>query len=159
LNTEERVVGIAQMAICHAPSKLSCLGLGSCVAVILCDPGLRLGGMVHVLLPSAPNPCAIEEKYADTGTRKLFKEMLVNGAKKERMWAKLVGGAQMFANMNLYVMDIGKQNALVVRKVLRELGVKIIAEDVEGSRGRSAYFDPATGKILVLTAFAPPRTI
>ena len=159
MTKESRVVGIAQMAVCRAPDQLTCLGLGSCVAVILYDPGLRLGGIVHVLLPHAPNPCETPEKYADSGTRKLFNEMLSKGAKKERMWAKLVGGAQMFPNMNLYVQDIGKMNAMEVRKALRELGVRIAAEDVEGTRGRSAYFETETGKIVIQTAFAPSKTI
>jgi len=154
-----KTVGIAQMALCRAPERLSCLGLGSCVAIILYDPSLKLGGVVHVLLPHAPNPCECEEKYADTGTRKLFLEMVSKGAKKERLVAKLVGGAQMFPDMNLYVTDIGKQNSIEARRVLRELGVRVVAEDLEGNRGRSAYFDPEDGTVTIQTAFSPTRVI
>lgn len=154
-----KIVGIGQMALCRAPEQLSCLGLGSCVAIVVHDPVMKLGGMVHVLLPQAPNPCERPEKYADSGTRKLVFEIISKGAKKERLVAKLVGGAQMFPGMNLYVTDIGKQNIIEARKALRELGVRIVAEDLEGNRGRSAYFDPETGKVVVETAFSPTRVI
>jgi len=87
--TAAKVVGIAQMAICHSPEKLTCLGLGSCVAVVMYEPGIKMGGIVHVLLPKAPDNHDIEEKYADTGTRKLFREMVQRGARKERLVAKL----------------------------------------------------------------------
>jgi len=154
-----RIVGIAQMAICHAPGELACLGLGSCVAVILYDPGARLGGIVHVLLPKAPDNCESHEKYADTGTRKLVKELLAKGATRDRLVAKLVGGAQMFANLNLSVSDIGKHNLEEAKRTLRELGIKLVSENTEGNRGRSAYLDTQTGKVTVETAFAPTKVI
>jgi chemotaxis protein CheD len=156
---EQRIVGIAQMATCRAPEQLACLGLGSCVAVILYDPSLRLGGIVHVLLPKAPDNCLVEEKYADTGTKKLVREMMMKGSSKERLVAKLVGGAQMFQSLNLSISDIGRANCQEVRRVLREFGIRIVAEDVEGARGRSAFLNSETGRVVVETAFLPTRTI
>ena len=156
---DQKIIGIAQMATCRAPEQLACLGLGSCVAVILYDPFLRIGGIVHVLLPKAPAKCLTEEKYADTGTRKLVHELVAKGATKERLVAKLVGGAQMFSNLNLSISDIGKANLSEARKALRDLGIRIVAEDVEGKRGRSAYLSSDTGKVVVETAFSPTRTI
>lgn len=156
---DQRIVGIAQSATCRAPEQLACLGLGSCVAVILYDPALRIGGIVHALLPKAPVNCTMEEKYADSGTRKLVRELMAKGASKERLVAKLIGGAQMFSNLNLSISDIGKANIAEARKALRELGIRIIAEDVEGKRGRSAYLNSETGKVVVETAFSPTRTI
>jgi chemotaxis protein CheD len=157
--TDSHIVGIGQMAVCHSPEKLSCLGLGSCVAVILYDPSAKIGGLVHVLLPKAPNNCDREEKYADAGTRKLFKELSVRGARKERLVAKLVGGAQMFTSINLSLADIGRDNSTTARKTLSELGIKIVAEDLAGHRGRSLYFDSSNGYVTVQTTFGPTRVI
>jgi len=154
-----RVVGIGQIALAHSPEQIACLGLGSCVAVILYDPVLKIGGIVHVLLPKAPDPCTVEEKYADTGTRKLLRELIVRGAKKERIMAKLVGGAQMFPNLNLTISDIGKHNCWEARRTLRELGIQVASHDTEGTRGRSAYLDTETGRVKVETAFSPTRVI
>lgn len=156
---ELKVVGIAQMAVFRAPEQLVCLGLGSCVAVILYDPSLKMGGIVHALLPRAPQKCPVQEKYADTGTKKLAYEMTMRGALKDRLVAKIVGGAQMFPSLNLSISDIGKANCSEARKALRDLGIRIVAEDVEGNRGRSAFFNLETGKVLVETAFAPSKTI
>jgi chemotaxis protein CheD len=156
---EPHVVGISQQAVCHSPEQLSCLGLGSCVAVILYDPQSKVGGMAHVLLPKAPQKVDMEEKYADTGTRKLVREMTVNGAAKDRMIAKLVGGAQMFKNLNVQFANIGRLNVLESRKALREFAIRIVAEDIEGDRGRSALLDSATGQVTVKKVFSPTRVI
>ena len=156
---EPRSVSIGQLAICHSPEQLVCLGLGSCVAVILYDSLHRVGGMVHVLLPKAPPKCDAEGKYADTGTKRLVREMCVNGAGKERLVAKLVGGADMFKNLNLSVSNVGHNNIVEARKTLRELNVRIVAEDTEGERGRSAFLDSTNGSVTVKKAFSPTRVI
>lgn len=157
--SEPHTVGIGQMAVCHAPEQIVCLGLGSCVAIILYDPVARIGGVVHVLLPKSPVKCDSEEKYADTGTRKLVKEMLNHGVKKERLVAKLVGGAQMFPNLNLAIANIGRENSMIIRNTLRELMIRIVAEDLGGSRGRSAYFNTSDGHVTVRTAFEPVKVL
>lgn len=156
---EPRTVGIGQLAVCRPPEQLMCLGLGSCVAVIMYDGQSKVGGIVHALLPKAPKNVDQEGKYADTGTQSLFHEMTVNGASKDRIIAKLVGGAQMFKNLNVQVADIGKHNVQEARRVLRELHVRIVAEDVEGDRGRSAYLDSSTGRVTVKKVFSPTRVI
>jgi len=155
---DQKIVGIAELAVCRAPQQLACLGLGSCVAAIVYDPVAKIGGMVHVLLPHLPNN-GKEEKYADSGVRKLVKEMLRKGARKQNLRAKLVGGAQMFKNMELSTSDIGRDNHLSAAKVLHELGIPVVASDVGGSRGRSAYLDTANGRVTVKTAFEPDRII
>lgn len=154
-----QAVGIGQLAVCHSPEQLMCLGLGSCVAVIMYDPQSRVGGIVHALLPKAPQKVDQEGKYADTGTRRLFQEMTVNGGSRERIIAKLVGGAQMFKTLNLQIADIGRLNVREARGVLRELSVRIVAEDIEGDRGRSAYLDSTTGLVTVKKVFSPPRVM
>jgi len=157
--SQRRVVGIAQMVICRAPDQLACLGLGSCVAVIVYDPSTKIGGIVHVLLSKAPTKCNDPEKYADTGTRKLVSEMILKGAKKEKLVAKLVGGAQMFSRLNLSIADIGRLNLEVARRTLRELGVPVVASDIGGTHGRSAIMDTLTGKVTIEAAFSPVRVI
>jgi len=156
---DQIIVGIAQMAVCRAPHGLACLGLGSCVAVILYDPVMKMGGIVHVLLPKAPHNCDSDEKYADTGTKKLVKELLAKGASKERLVAKLVGGAQMFPSLSLSVSDIGRHNIEEAKRILKDIGVKIVSEDTQGNRGRSAYLNTENGRVIIETAFSPTKTI
>jgi chemotaxis protein CheD len=156
---ETRNVGIAELVLCRAPEQLTCLGLGSCVAAILYDPTTKLGGIVHILLPKAPPNSQSQEKYADTGIRRLHAKVLEKGAVKSTLVAKLVGGAQMFTSLNIAIANIGVENIRESRATLRLLGVKIVAEDLEGNRGRSVQFDAATGKVTVRTAFGHTRTM
>ncbi|MGB9804281.1 chemotaxis protein CheD, partial [Desulfofundulus sp.] len=46
-------VGIADYKIGKDPARLITLGLGSCVGVSLYDPVLKLGGLLHLMLPDS----------------------------------------------------------------------------------------------------------
>lgn len=157
--SEPVLVGIAQMAVAKAPEKICCMGLGSCVAVFLYDPRAKIGGVVHVLLPKAPRVTKTPLKYADAGVKALFDELVSNGARKENLKAKLVGGAQMFHNLNIGISDIGKDNVEEARKALRQLGIRVSAQDIQGNRGRSAVFDPGSGTVSIKTAFSEEHFI
>ncbi|UCE91446.1 MAG: chemotaxis protein CheD [Methanobacteriota archaeon] len=150
---DAKLVGIAQYATAKAPEQLCCLGLGSCVGVFLYDPSTKIGGVVHALLPRAPNGSILEAKYADTGIRLLQRRTVTDGAFEHRIIAKLTGGAQMFKDLNLKMGDIGRQNVLQSRRTLGELGISIVSEDVEGERGRSAYYSLGDGSVRVRKAF------
>jgi len=158
---EPRLVGIAQLAVAKAPEQLCCLGLGSCIAVFMYDGHLRMGGVVHALLPKAPDKMTAdsETKYANTGIRRLQRELISRGVKKERIRVKLVGGAQMFPNIDLNMKDIGADNHHAARETLKELGILVVAEDVLGRHGRSAFFNLEDGHVLIKAAFSPDKTI
>ena len=47
------VIGIGEQAVAGADSLIVTHALGSCVAVCLWDPGVRIGAMLHFLLPEA----------------------------------------------------------------------------------------------------------
>ncbi len=156
---EPELVGIAQMVVLRSPERICCMGLGSCVAVFLYDPTTKVGGVVHVLLPRAPADAKIPTKYANTAVGRLLEEMLAKGARKEHLRAKLIGGAQMFPNLNIHVSDIGKDNCEEARKALKRLGIRVAAEDVHGTRGRSATFDLEAGRVFISTAFSGDHII
>lgn len=156
---EPELVGIAHMVVTKAPERICCMGLGSCIAVFLYDPSTKVGGVVHVLLPRAPKEAKVPTKYADTAIKRLLQEMLVKGAKREQLRAKLVGGAQMFPNLSIKVSDIGKENCEECKKALRLLGIRLAGEDTLGTRGRSATFDLETGTVSITTAFADSHAI
>jgi len=152
--TDAQLIGIAQYAIAKAPEKLCCLGLGSCMAVFLYDPSAKIGGVVHILLPNAPNGHSVDAKYADTGIHLLLGQLMRAGADRRMIRAKLVGGAQMFKNLDLTMSDVGKDNLAQSRKTLTELGIRVVAQEVEGDRGRSAYFSMEDGMVTIKAAFS-----
>ena len=101
-----KLVGIADLAVARAPGQFCCIGLGSCVAVFIYDPETRIGGVLHALLPKAPEGKRPDAKYADSGIRMLHRIIVSKGARKGKLWAKLVGGARMFPNLDIQMRDI-----------------------------------------------------
>lgn len=146
-------VGMADLNICFSPDGLTTLGLGSCVGVAIRDPILKLGGLVHVMLPDSTaikGSASNLAKFADTGIEELIRQMEVKGAKRARMTAKLAGGAQMFAFANdSALVRIGERNIEASRKKLGELKIPILVEDTGKTYGRTVIFYPETGEYLI----------
>ncbi len=155
-------VGMADLNVCASPDSIITLGLGSCVGAVLYDPTTKICGMVHVMLPDSTtigagnNPA----KFADTGLDELLKEVIKKGAKKERLVAKIAGDAQMFSvNKSSPMLRVGERNVEAVKKKLKELGIRLIAEDTGDSYGRTVIFYPETGEYLIRAIGKDPKTI
>ena len=139
---------------------MACLGLGSCVAVMLFDAEVHVGG--HVVLPSASlsrdrdNPA----RFAETAVPLLMDHVLQAGAVRGRITARLVGGASLFLPLTPPgTVQIGQRNVHACRSALEALGIEIAAEAVGGEAGRSVWFDVATGTVTVRTVGHEPDTL
>lgn len=148
-------VGMAEYKAATSPNLLVCLGLGSCVGVVLYDEVKKVGGIAHVMLPSSSlskNNAFAPGKFADTAITALIEQMIKLGANPKRLVSKIAGGAQMFQTKNESdIIQIGKRNVEAVKKQLSYLGIKIIAEDTEGFYGRTIEFSCETGELTVKT--------
>lgn len=145
-------VGIAQAHIDRAPVILKAYGLGSCIAVSLYDPDTGLGGLGHMLLPCRPgkDPVGSERKYVDAGIYRMVHELVQAGAERERLVAKIAGGANMFeTNYQTLINSVGARNARSARETLVKLGIPLLGEEVGGNRGRTVEFDLASGKMMI----------
>ncbi|MGI6151972.1 MAG: chemotaxis protein CheD [Christensenellales bacterium] len=148
------IIGIAEQKVVRAPDKLSTLGLGSCVGLVLYDSLTKIGGMVHIMLPTAPpnTPDLNKAKYADTAVPELIRLLAAAGAQPRRLTAKLAGGAHMFRTAkNLDFMNVGDRNVEQCKKTLFAHSIPILAEDTGGSSGRSIEFCCETGLLKVRT--------
>lgn len=155
-------VGMADLKVCKCPDGLTTLGLGSCIGVALRDPSAKVGGLLHFMLPDSTaiknNTCA--EKFADTGIELLVKLMLAEGASKSRLEAKIAGGAQMFAFQNKEgLLRVGERNAEAARNKLKEMNIKLIAEDTGADYGRTVVFYPETGEYVIKSVGKPQKSI
>ena len=147
-------VGIGEYKIALCPNRLVTLGLGSCVGVSLWDPVTKMGGLLHIMLPNSKEFSKVvkPEKYADLGIPLIVQELVRQGAGQSRMIAKLVGGAQMFSGADKkQLFNIGERNIEMSRKILKEITIRITAEEVGGNKGRTMYLDTATGEVLIRT--------
>lgn len=143
-------VGMADLKTCVSPDAITTLGLGSCIGIAIVDPVTKIGGLAHIMLPDSTairNSQQNIAKFADTGIVELVNQMIKLGAKKERMVAKIAGGAMMFAFKSQSDLTmVGQRNAAASKQKLKELGIPILAEDTGANYGRTVIFYPETGE-------------
>jgi chemotaxis protein CheD len=145
-------VNIAEIKVAHNPSELICLGLGSCIAIVLYDPKRKIGGLAHVMLPHNRKKENSDHpgKFADTAVKELIKNMQKLGANIKQIHAKIFGGANMFSSINYSnKKSIGELNTLAVIEELKQFGIPILAQDVGGNSGRSIYFSTVDGLVVM----------
>lgn len=146
-------VGMADLNVCNSPDGLTTLGLGSCVGIALRDPVLKVGGLAHIMLPDSTairGGSSNIPKFADTGIEELVRRMEALGAKRNRLTAKLAGGATMFATQSKSdLVKIGERNVLASKQKLAELKIPILAEDTGKNYGRTVIFYPETGEYII----------
>lgn len=142
-------VGIADLKAANNGDILRTI-LGSCVGICLYDPDTKTGGLAHIMLPVRKNESSSVKKYADTALPVLLKDMNDIGSDSSRLVAKIVGGATMFnLSENSMMSEIGKNNILKVREILKERNIPIVAEDIGGDYGRTIDFYLDTGEIKI----------
>jgi chemotaxis protein CheD len=146
----EIVVRVADLRIGSAEDVLITIGLGSCVAIVLYDAAVRVGGLAHVLLPSpalargTPNPARVPQ----TAVPALVSEMAAAGASPRRIKARLVGGASMFAALSTPgTIQMGERNVVAARHALAASGLPIVAEAVGGTFGRTVRLYVRDGRV------------
>ena len=161
--SSQLVVGIADMKMGKSNSNLITYALGSCVGICLYDPALKLGSLIHIMLPlnierDVTNLKNIH-KYADTAIPATIRKMEAFGASKQRITAKIAGGAKMFDMPNISAFgSIGNRNIESVKLVLKKEGIKLLKEDVGLSHARTLQFDISTGEAKV-TSYGKPTII
>ena len=158
--TDKLVVGIADMKMASREGMLITYALGSCIGICIYDPVLRLAALVHVMLPlNMETGRKSPLKYADTGIRETLRQMEARGAKRNRVTAKIAGGARMFdVPGNGSLGNIGQRNIESVHMTLKKEGVRLLKEDVGGSVARTLLFDAATGQACV-RSYGKPELI
>lgn len=155
-------VGMADGNICHSPDAITTLGLGSCVGVVLYDKNTKIAGLVHIMLPDSTKVRQNQNKakFADTGIDMLVDRMARAGANTSMLTAKIAGGAQMFAfKTNNEMLRVGERNVEAVKQKLKELGIRILAEDTGLNYGRTVEFYPETGDFVIKAVGRSVRTI
>ena len=154
-------VGMADLQVCVSPDCVTTLGLGSCVGIAIRDPMNGIGGLAHIMLPdsTAIRNNTYIPKFADTGIEELVHQVVTRGANRQRLVAKIAGGAQMFAfQSKTDLIRIGERNVEASKQKLEELNISILAEDTGNNYGRTVIFYPENGDF-VIRAIGKPEMI
>ena len=151
----EIAVRMAEIHTAGPGETLVALGLGSCIAVCIYDPGNKIAGCAHVVLPDSTLARKEEPpgKFADTAVDGVIQALLAKGASRTRLKAAIAGGGHVFnfSTQSTSKLDIGERNAYL--KLAR---IPLMAQDCGGPSGRTVHFFPDTGLITVRTAASQP---
>jgi chemotaxis protein CheD len=120
--------------------------LGSCVAVCLYDPSRKIGGMNHFMLPLWNGKGLASPKYGNIAMQKLLSSLLDHGALRNKIIAKVFGGANVL-EFNAGGTHIGQRNIELALSTLDEMKIKVVAKSTGGELGRKIIFDVADGKV------------
>ncbi len=145
-------VGIGEYKITsRAGDFLKTYGLGSCVAVMVYDKVNKMGGLIHIALPDSridPEKAVARPSYfADTGLAEMFNDISSRGTSRRDVWIKIAGGASIMDAEKRF--DIGRRNALAVKKWLWKNRFGVLKEDIGGTGSRTVTFGVDDGDILI----------
>lgn len=150
----KRIVGIADLEVSGDPAHLLITyALGSCLGITIHDPVAGVGGLLHVMLPDS----SIDERkakssplmFVDLGVPLLFRAAYALGARKERIVAKVAGGAATGPGGLEDRFQIGRRNFVRLRELFWKNGVMIAAHDVGGRLSRTMSLSVATGEVVL----------
>ncbi len=125
--------------------------LGSCVAISVWHPQLRIGGLCHYMLPSrGPHHGAhhdLDGKYGDEAMLLFLREMRGAGTRPQEYEAKLFGGGRMFAAHTAVAADVSRKNVQRGRELVRQHGLTLRAEHLGGEGHRNLWFELWSGDV------------
>lgn len=144
------VVGVSDMKISNNPEEtLVTYSLGSCIGVVIYDASVKVGGLLHYMLPDSTIDSNKAERnpymFCDKGIPQLFKESYRRGAKKQNIQVYVFGGAQILDQKGFF--NIGKRNYTALRKIFFKNNVVIKYENVGGNVNRTVRLEINSGKV------------
>ncbi|MCP3981439.1 MAG: chemotaxis protein CheD [bacterium] len=144
-----RVVGIGAMVVSSDVREvLVTYSLGSCIGVTVHDPGRRVGGLIHCMLPSskldAEKAKTKPHMFADTGVLALLQGVMDLGADRERLVVKVAGAGSPMDPTGRF--KIGERNVTMLRKVLWKNDLLLSGEDTGGTEPRTMSLEMGSGR-------------
>jgi chemotaxis protein CheD len=133
-----------EQCVSDDPSAVLSTLLGSCVAACMRDAGAGIGGMNHFLLPGRQSQAgaAGSLSHGVHAMELLVNALLAKGARRDRLEAKLFGGASLMDGLT----DIGALNAAFAEDFLKREGIAHVGGSLGGRQGRRIQFWPVSGR-------------
>ncbi|PLX13326.1 MAG: chemotaxis protein CheD [Marinilabiliales bacterium] len=120
--------------------------LGSCVAVCMWDPVLKMGGMNHYMLPYWNGNGLASPKFGNIAIDKLIKRMENLGSNRRNLIAKVFGGGEVIET-TIGLFHIGDRNIKIAEELLADYRINIKGSSTGGKQGRKIYFNTYTGVV------------
>lgn len=147
----KQIVPLGDMKIGQQDEVLIIKALGSCLGLAVYDAAVRIGGLLHAMLPlsqinkqkAARNPFM----FVDTGIPALLEALLEMGANQADMVVKAVGCGNPMGSKEVF--KIGERNYRVMQEILNKEGFRLAAEDIGGTATRRVELEIATGQTII----------
>ncbi|MFN3690047.1 MAG: chemotaxis protein CheD, partial [Fimbriimonadales bacterium] len=154
---ETQLAGMGEIKVARGAGVLGCIGLGSCVGVLIYDPATAAAALAHVMLPEphGSEGTDMPGKYATTALPALLGLLGMPDTIQRK--AILIGGAEVFQNRQ-NTLRIGARNVEKLSEQLQLRRIPIVFEDTGGHQGRSFEFDVATGLLTLRKIGEPTQT-
>lgn len=154
------VVGVGDMAVSNnSQMVLSTYALGSCVGVVAYDPVMKVGGLLHFLLPdstlSPQKASAQPGMFADTGLPVFFNALYGLKAHPTRIRIFVCGGASVLSGQDPF--KIGDRNVTAAMNYLNRQGLVVKQRDVGGTVNRTIHLEISSGSVELKTPVANSR--
>lgn len=151
------VIGVGDMSVSNNPSiTLSTYALGSCVAVVVYDPAVQAGGILHLMLPDSkisPDKAAAQPAvFADTGLPLLFHSLRGLKVEATRIRLFIAGGASVLTMNDTF--KIGERNLRATADYLSRQGFRVQHSSVGGTINRTVHLNVGTGAVTLKTPLA-----
>jgi len=155
------IVGIGQLMVVNSPTVLVGAALGSCVGLMLYDEHHRVAGLAHIMLPSSSDGRVdgLPAKFADRAIPLMLVRLEELGGKATYCRAKLAGGAQMFLGGDGIRRNVGVRNVEVVKVLLDEYRIPVLAEDTGGDHARTVEFDTGNFEVSIRSIIREQKKI
>jgi chemotaxis protein CheD len=164
ITTFERkiIIGVGGYAVsANRGAFLTTYSLGSCLGITIYDPVVRVGGLLHVMLPdSSINEEKAREQpgmFVDTGIPQLFKDSYKLGAVKNRVHICVAGGAQFLDKTGYF--NIGQRNVEQLTALLDKHGLTVDAMEVGGLVSRTVQLNMDSGEVRLKSSGQTTETI
>jgi chemotaxis protein CheD len=133
---------------CGAEQAVVSTILGSCVSVCLWDQGLKLGGINHYVLPITQSMSEPENtRYGDVAIDYLYRMMLNLGGRRQKLQAKIYGGASVFP-LGGGQATVGDRNVDLALTCMQDYRIPVVAQHTGGGVGRQISFHTGTGDVV-----------
>jgi chemotaxis protein CheD len=157
------MVGLAGFEVSQDPDVMLCtLPLGACLGIAIYDPKVKVGGVLHCLLPASsldPKRAASHPgMFVDTGLEALLARAQQLNATRKNLRVFVAGAAQILDEHPFF--SIGKSNFDILAGLLAQQGVGVYAQRVGGRTNCSMELTLATGEVrLKYSGQAEPQTL
>lgn len=155
-------LGVGEYSATNRPGEvLKTMALGSCVGFIVLEPKSRTVGMAHIALSDSKINTTMSVKqpgrFVDMAVPALLNLVAKQSKTRSGYIIKLVGGAQVAQMKDIF--NIGKRNILAIKKILWQMKLVPVAEDLGGQISRTVTVDVNTGKVILHSPGRPDWSI